>query len=99
MRNERNKNVKLTWIGSCECAGIDFRAPELEVDDLNDTPEYLGFGPVYVGGLLLVANPVLMGSVVCLDREVGCCSDVSRGGGGLRNADSGVLARWPFLGC
>lgn len=59
------------------------------------TPEYRGFGPVYVGGLLPVTNPVLMGSV---DREVGCencCSDVSRDGdgSGRRNADSGVLVR------
>jgi hypothetical protein len=77
---------------------MDFGALEVVVD-LNVTPEYLVFGPVYVGGLLLVTNPVLMGSVVFLDREDGCencCSDASRGGGGRRNADSGAN---PCLGC
>ena len=50
---------------------------------------------MYVGGLLLVTNPDLVGSVV-VDQGVACencCSGVSRGGGGRRNADSGVLLR------
>ena len=59
------------------------------VVDLNVIPECLGLGPVYVGGLLLVTKPVLMG--LCLDLEVG--SDVSRGGGSRRNADSELLER------
>lgn len=52
--------------------------------DLDVTPEYPGFGPACAGDLLLVANPVPMGSV---DQEVGCenCCSTSRGGGGRRN--------------
>lgn len=90
--------ITLTWLRSCVCAGIDFEVLEdgVGVVDLNDTPEYLlVFGPVYVGGALLVTNPVLMGSVVSLGREVDCCeiccSDVSRGGAGRWNADFGVI--------
>ena len=64
---------------------------------MNVTPEYPVFGLVYVGGLLLVTDPDPMDSV---DREVGCesCCSGSRGGGGRRNADFGLLMKCGFRG-
>ena len=53
---------KLTWPSFCECAGIDFGVVrDVGVVDLNDTPENLALGP---GSLLLVNNPVPVGSVL-----------------------------------